>query len=102
MAASVVDGSGARAHESGPVCEAGEGAGCAAHLRHGVQMEEIRPWGWWIGHGSRGSATQGLNVRAFGGKIQGVLVQQRTSNRTVSLAGKEADEDGLAPLEEMS
>ena len=39
---------------------------------------------------------------AFGGKIQGAFVQQRwASTRSVSLAGKEADEDGLAPLEEV-
>ena len=39
---------------------------------------------------------------AFGGQIQGALVQQRrVSNCGVSLAGEEADEDGLAPLEEV-
>ena len=39
---------------------------------------------------------------AFGGKIQGALVRQWwASNRGVSLAGDEADEDGLAPLEEV-
>ena len=41
-------------------------------------------------------------MRAFGGKIQGALVRQRrASNRGVSLAGNESDEDGLAPLEEV-
>ena len=40
-------------------------------------------------------------MRAFGGTIQGVRVRQRASNRGVSLAGEEADEDGLAPLEEV-
>ena len=39
-------------------------------------------------------------MRAFAGTIQGALVRQRASNRGVSLAGEEADEDGLAPLEE--
>jgi hypothetical protein len=42
------------------------------------------------------------NIRAFGGRIQGALVRQRSSNQGVSLAGKEVDEDGLAPLEEVS
>ena len=40
-------------------------------------------------------------MRAFDGTIQGALVRQRASNRDVSLAGKEVDEDGLAPLEEV-
>ena len=41
-------------------------------------------------------------MRAFGGTIQGALVRQRqASKRDVSLAGEEADEDGLAPLQEV-
>ena len=40
-------------------------------------------------------------MQAFGGTIQGALVRQRAFNRGVSLAGKEADEDGLALLEEV-
>ena len=40
-------------------------------------------------------------MRAFGRTIQGALVQQGASNRGVSLAGEESDEDGLAPLEEV-
>ena len=44
---------------------------------------------------------RGPNMQAFGGTIQGALVQKRASTRGVSLAGEEADEDGLAPLEEV-
>ena len=40
-------------------------------------------------------------MRAFSGTIQGALVRQRAFNRGVSLAGEEADEDELAPLEEV-
>ena len=50
----------------------------------------------------RESAAQGSNMQAFGGTIQEALVrQQQASNRGVSLVGKEADKDGLAPLEEV-
>ena len=38
-------------------------------------------------------------MRAFCRTIQGARVQQRASNQGVLLAGKEADEDGNAPLE---
>ena len=41
-------------------------------------------------------------MRAFGGRIQGAFVRQCSSNQGVSLAGEEVDEDGLAPLEEVS
>ena len=40
-------------------------------------------------------------MRAFGGTIQEARVQQQASNQGVSLAGNEADEDGLAPLEDV-
>ena len=42
------------------------------------------------------------NVRAFGGSIQGSLVRQRASNRGVSVAGMNSDqeEEDLVPLEE--
>ena len=40
-------------------------------------------------------------MQAFGGPIQGELVQQQMSNQGVSLAGEEADKDGLALLEEL-
>ena len=43
------------------------------------------------------------NVRAYGGTIQGSLVRQRPSNRAASLtSSNQADEDGLAPLVEVS
>jgi hypothetical protein len=51
----------------------------------------------WV-EGERGA---GPNMRAFGGTIQGALVRQLASNQGASLAGEEADEDGLAPLEEV-
>ena len=44
---------------------------------------------------------QGPDMQAFGGTIQVAIVQQCVSNRGVSLAGEEADEDGFAPLEEV-
>ena len=40
-------------------------------------------------------------MQAFGRTIQGARVRQRASNRGVSLAGKEVNEDGLALLEEV-
>ena len=40
-------------------------------------------------------------MRAFGGTNKGALVRQWASNRGVSLAGEEADEDGLALREEV-
>ena len=44
----------------------------------------------------------GPNMRAFGGTIQGALVRQRrASKQGVSLAGEEADKDGLALLQEV-
>ena len=45
--------------------------------------------------------SRGPNIRAFGGTIQEALVQQRASTRGVALAGEEADEDGVASLEEV-
>ena len=48
------------------------------------------------------------NIRAYGGTIQGSLVRQRASNRAVSLAAvneadrDEADQEGLAPMEEVT
>ena len=40
-------------------------------------------------------------MQAFGGTIQGALMRQRASNQGDSLVSKEADEDGLALLEEV-
>ena len=58
--------------------------------------------GWRSSHGSRWSVEREHAIRAFGVIIQGALVQQRwASNQGLSLAGEEADEDGLAPLEEV-
>ena len=50
-----------------------------------------------------GSVERGPNMQAFGVTIHGALVQQRwVSNQGVFfLARKEADEDGLALLEEV-
>ena len=43
------------------------------------------------------------NVRAYGGTIQGSLVRQRPPNRAALLtSSNQADEDGLAPLVEVS
>ena len=42
-------------------------------------------------------------VRAYGGTIQGSLVRQRASNRAVSMAAQdEADQENIAPLEEVT
>ena len=40
------------------------------------------------------------NMQAFGGRIQGALVQQRASNQGVALVGKDADDDELLQVQE--
>ena len=42
------------------------------------------------------------NIRAYGGTIQGSLVRGRPSNRVVSLASQNEDQENLAPFEEVS
>ena len=72
----------------------GEGAGCAAHLRRVVPVEkdnqELAELTWVKGEYGDGAQHPGRWRDNSGGAYRGV-----------SPAGEEADQDGIAPLEEV-